>query len=66
MNPLKHYRQQLGYTQERMAQALGITLRTYTRQELKGGSAPLVKLAQLLAAAPDRQTDDLQPLSLCG
>ncbi len=66
MNTLKQSRQQLSLTQEKMAQALGISLRAYCRQEHKGGSVPLRKLAELLAAAPDCQTDDLKVLSLSG
>jgi len=60
MNTLKQSRQQLGLTQEKMAQALGISLRSYCRQEHKGGSLPLQKLAELLAAAPKAPAQNLQ------
>ncbi len=66
MHTLRHYRNQLGYTQERMALALGTSLRTYARQESKGGSTTMRKLAELLATSPDCQTDDLKVLSLSG
>jgi len=63
MNTLK---QSLGLTQEKMAHALGVSLRTYARQESKGGSTTMRKLAELLATSPDCQTDDLKVLSLSG
>jgi len=60
MNTLKQSRQQLGLTQEKMAQVLGLSLRTYTRHEKAGGSAPVRKLAELLAAAPKAPAQNLQ------
>ena len=39
----------LGYTQERMATALGISLRTYCRHEAGGPSRPIILLANQLA-----------------
>ena len=66
MNTLKQSRHNLGLTQEKMAHALGVSLRTYARQESKGGSTTMRKLAELLATSPDCQTDDLKVLSLSG
>lgn len=45
---LRTLRQQLQWTQERMASELGISLRTYCRQEKSGGSQSLLKLANLI------------------
>jgi DNA-binding XRE family transcriptional regulator len=45
---LRQTRHQLGWTQQRMANELGISLRTYCRQEKSGGSAPLLKLSHLI------------------
>jgi DNA-binding XRE family transcriptional regulator len=48
MSPLRNIRHSLGWTQERMAQELGVSLRTYCRQERLGGSKPLQKLASMI------------------
>jgi len=58
MNTLKQSRQRLGLTQEKMAQAMGISIRTYCRHESNGGSIPLRKLAEMLASPPNRSTQD--------
>ena len=47
---LRQIRRQLGWTQERMARELMISLRTYARQEKSGGSKTLKKLALMIAA----------------
>ena len=41
----------LGYTQERMARELGVSLRTYCRHEACGPSRPVILLATRLADA---------------
>ena len=45
---LRQIRHQLKWTQEHMARELGVSLRTYCRQEKSGGSASLLKLASLI------------------
>jgi len=45
---LRQIRTQLHLTQERMASELGISLRSYCRQEKAGGSKPINKLASLI------------------
>ena len=48
MNTLRYIRKQLGLKQERMAIELGISLRTYCRNEKSGGSKTLQKMASLI------------------
>jgi DNA-binding XRE family transcriptional regulator len=45
---LRQIRHQLKWTQEHMARELGISLRTYCRQERAGGKPSLLKLASLI------------------
>ena len=46
----------LGYTQERMATALGISLRTYCRHETSGPSRTVILLATQLADATHKKS----------
>lgn len=45
---LRTIRHQLQWTQEHMARELGVSLRTYCRQEKSGGKPSLLKLACLI------------------
>lgn len=53
---LRQIRRQLGWTQERMAQELAVSLRTYCRQEKSGGSKSLQKLAHLIHVSQTANT----------
>ena len=46
----------LGYTQERMAAALGVSLRTYCRHETSGPSRTVILLATQLADATHKKS----------
>jgi len=48
---LSQIRHNLAWTQERMAMELGISLRTYCRNEKSGGSKTLQKMASLIYAS---------------
>jgi DNA-binding XRE family transcriptional regulator len=52
---LRQIRTQLHWTQEHMARELGISLRTYCRQEKAGGSPSLLKLASLIYCNESKQ-----------
>lgn len=54
---LKQIRTSLGWTQERMARELGLSLRSYCRNEKSGPSEPVMRLAQFLGkySQPERQ-----------
>jgi len=49
MSSLREIRSHLQWTQERMAQELCISLRTYSRQEHAGGDGTLRKLAGFIS-----------------
>ena len=64
MSPLREIRNQLQWTQERMAQELCISLRTYSRQEHAGGDGTLRKLAGFIsqrAKARDQESAATPP-----
>jgi DNA-binding XRE family transcriptional regulator len=58
---LRQTRHQLGWTQQRMANELGISLRTYCRQEKSGGSAPLLKLSHFICTNQQKKNQCQNP-----